>query len=72
MVQQDIAGLTVKFKSPHELKQKLRETLVEIQEKREIFEKECRDLRKREKALKRFLENQGEPAANVHGDLKAF
>jgi cell division protein FtsB len=55
MLKVEIAGLAITYRNAAELNAKVRQELSETQADRLDLEAECRDLRKKEKALERFL-----------------
>jgi len=64
MLKVEIAGLAITYRNAAELNAKIRRELSDTRGDRILLEKECKDLRKKEKALERFLGETPEPAGN--------
>jgi hypothetical protein len=55
MLKVEIAGLAITYRNAAELNAKVRQELSETRADRLDLEKECKELRKKEKAMERFL-----------------
>ena len=55
MLKVEIAGLAITYRNAAELNAKVRQELSDTRADRLDLEAECRDLRKKEKALERFM-----------------
>jgi len=64
MMKVEIAGLAVAYRNAAELNAKIRRELSETRGDRQHLEQECKDMRKKEKALERFLGETPAPTMN--------
>ena len=63
MMKVEIAGLAINYRNAVELNAKIRRELSETRGDRQLLEQECKDMRKKEKALERFLGERPESSA---------